>query len=266
MSLSGLSKIFIEWTSKCDKRHLCSMCGHQSSEINPNLKIGEMSLTLMHDIREQLPLGIELAYHKDGDPLAYSHVAQALSLFRGFVSTIVTHGLNLGTKADEIIENCTTVVVSVFRGDPDRELQLQALREFHDKRSNRLPRVVIKIVGDMTDGELSTYCPYADEVIHRLIHIPVGNSKYAHRLPTIPESAICQDLLHVPSIAWDGTVSICNRLDVEKKAVIGTLYESTLDEIWNGELRRQYIKAHIEGRRKSVPPCATCEYYGVPTA
>lgn len=264
MSLGGVSKIFIELTSKCDKRTLCAMCGHQSPEINKNLKIGEMSLELLRDIRRQVPSGVEIAWHKDGDPLAYSRVGDALKIFDGYVSTVVTHGLNLGKKFDEIIENCTTVVVSVFRGDPDRELQLAALWEYMEKRNGGFPRIIVKVVGDMTDAELSPYWECADDVIHRLIHVPLNNSKYAHRSPTKPESMICQDFLHVPSIAWDGAVSICNRLDVQKHGVIGNLYENTLEEIWNGPVRQRMLDAHKAGRRDLANElCKTCEFWGV---
>lgn len=266
MSLGGLSKIFIEWTSRCDKTHLCSMCGHQSQEINPNLRFGNMSLGLMEELRGQLPRGIEVAFHKDGDPLAHSHVREAIDIFSGLVSTVVTHGLNLGRKADQIIGRCSTVVVSVFRGDPDRDAQLQSIKEFCEAKGNRLPRLIVKIVGDMSESESSVYWQYADQVIHRLIHVPIGNSKYAHRFPTIPESGICQDLLHVPSVAWDGRVFLCNRLDVHDAGFIGDATAQSLDEIWNGPIRQGYLQKHLIGQRTEVPPCATCEYYGVPTA
>jgi MoaA/NifB/PqqE/SkfB family radical SAM enzyme len=263
VSLGGLSKIFVEWTSFCDKTHLCGMCGHQANE---KLQIGEMSLDLMRSIRDQLPHGVETAFHKDGDPLAFSKVGVALQIFHGFIRVIVTHGLNLSVKANEIIGAAETVVVSIFRGDRDSDEQLESLRQFAKQKGPRAPRLIVKVVGDMSDAELSPYWEVADDVIHRLIHIPLGNSKYAHRAPTKPESAICQDLLHVPSISWNGDVSICNRLDVEKKGLIGNLNEESLDTIWNGKLRADYIQKHIEGRRADVPACKDCLYYGVPSA
>ena len=102
--------------------------------------------------------------------------------------------------------------------------------------------------------------------MRRAIHVPFGNSKYAKRLPQMPEHGLCEDLLHHPSVAWDGRVYLCNRLDTQDKGLIGNLNEESLDSIWNGKLRAEYIQKHLEGRRAEVPPCKDCLYYGIPTS
>ena len=74
------------------------------------------------------------------------------------------------------------------------------------------------------------------------------------------------DLLHHPSIAWDGRVYLCNRLDTEDKGLIGDLTTHTLDEIWQGPARAAVLDRHIQGHRLAVPACAGCQYYGIPAS
>jgi len=165
-----------------------------------------------------------------------------------------------------IIGVCESVTVSIFRADPDRDLQLASLRSFLQQKGDRLPRVFIKVVGDMSDEELRDYKALDLPIIRRKIHLPIGNSKYAGGLPTMPEHGLCLDLLHHPSISWDGRVYLCNRLDTKDAGLIGNLNEESLDSIWNGKLRADYIQKHLEGRRDEVPPCKGCLYYGIPAA
>lgn len=267
--LSGLSQINLELTSRCDKATLCAFCGHQDPSVHPTLRYGDMAWDLLCAIAHDLqPLGRELVvqFHRDGDPLAYDLLASALEICEDHIRSIVTHGERLADRAMDLIGKCEAVTVSIFRGDPDRELQLTALRDFLKIKGGKLPRVFLKVVGDMTDAELQPYINLDVPILRRLIHVPNGSSKYAHRLPTMPEHGLCLDLLHHPSVAWDGRVYLCNRLPTHDAGLIGNLNEESLDAIWNGKLRADYIQAHLEGRRADVPPCKDCLYYGVPSA
>jgi radical SAM protein with 4Fe4S-binding SPASM domain len=228
-----------------------------------------MDANLMFDLSQELkPLGKQLVWqaHKDGDPVDAENLRQALVCFDAHIRSLVTHGCSLVEQAETIITHCEAVCVSIFRGDPDRALQLTALRGFLDAKGDKLPRVYLKVVGDMTDDELRPYLDLSLPVLRRAIHTPSGNAHYAHRLPTVPEHGLCLDLLHHPSIAWDGRVFVCNRLDTKDLGLIGNLHEESLDAIWNGKRRADYIQKHIEGRRAEVPPCKDCQYYGVPSA
>ena len=201
--LNGLTQLNVELTSTCDKQTLCAFCGHQDPTISPTLKYGQMRESLLSAIsREVEPLGYGLTvqFHRDGDPLAYPHVKKALALFEGHIRSIVTHGEALGRKASELIDNCEAVTVSVFRGDPDRSIQLSSIRSFLEQKGSRLPRLLIKVVGDMSIEELDEYRALNVQIINRLIHVPTGNDKYAHRLPTIPEHGLCLD--RIAAIMW----------------------------------------------------------------
>lgn len=239
------------------------MCGHQNAAIN-KIFYGEIDYALLESIRSEVDRGIVISLHRDGEPTAYSRLREALALFEGFTISIVSHGLNLASRVSEIVGRCSTVTVSVFRGDPDREAQLDSIKHFLKEKGDLAPQVQIKIVGDMHQDGIDEYEALGVRVIRRLIHVPISNSKYAHRSPTVPEVGVCLDALHRPSISQDGRVYLCNRLDPNGHTQIGNLYENTLDEIWNGPTRMKMLEAHKVGRRDLANDlCKTCEYWGV---
>ncbi len=134
-------------------------------------------------------------------------------------------------------------------------------------KGDRAPHVQVKIVGDMEQDGVEEYEALGVRVIRRLIHVPINNSKYAHRLPTVPEVGICLDALHRPTIDWTGNVYLCNRLDPRHDLYLGSARTETLDAIWNGATRHTMIAAHQQGRRDLANPrCATCQHWGTPSA
>ena|SRR5437899_4299105 len=262
--LSGLAQLSIELTSRCDKRHLCKFCGHQDETVHPHLEFGDMDFELLRSIRAQVEPGVVISFHRDGEPSAYPLLAEALDLFRGFTTSLVTHGLSLVRKRDAIIGRCTTVTVSVFRGDPDRDEQLAALRQFCEAKKEAPPQVQVKIVGDMTEDEIQPYAATGARLIRRLIHVPIHNAKYAHRAPTIPEGGVCLDALHRPTIDWCGDFFLCNRLDPDRHGYLGSVREHTVDELWNGARRQAMVAAHQRGRRDLASPlCKDCTFWGI---
>ena len=83
--------------------------------------------------------------------------------------------------------------------------------------------------------------------------------------PTIPEIGICLDFLNHLAISKDGDVSICVRFDPKHLGVLGNIKECSLEDLWNSPLRLKWKKAHMEGRRKDIPLCSYCQFWGVPT-
>ena len=265
-TLSALSQLNIELSSYCDKRTLCFMCGHQNDKIFPNLQRGFIDFVLLEKIRSQLEPGPIIQLHRDGDPLAYPRLKDALDLFAGFIISVVTHGESLVKRADEVIERCTTITVSVVPNDPDGDEQLAILREFLRIKGERKPNVNIKIVGAMAAERLGGYVKIGLPILHRSLHHSGGDFKYKGSIPVIPEVAICLDFLSHPSIDYRGNLYICNRLDINSTGCLGSLLESTLDALWNSPARKQMMTHHIAGRRDLANAlCAKCTYWGVPT-
>ena len=260
MSLPGLSQINIELTANCSKRTKCFMCGHTSFH-NPD---SNMSFALLESLVRQLPSPIIASLHRDGDSLDYPELQRALELLSPFVTSIVTHGERLAERAEEIIGRATTVTVSIVPNDPDRDIQLESIRSFLEKKGDRPPTLQLKFVGQIPDP--SPYEALGVRIINRALHSKKGNWSYVRVSPIAPECGVCLDFLSRPTIDWRGRMFVCNRLSPDDAGLIGDLTKQSLDEIWNGPERARMLKAHISGRRDLANPlCASCESWGIPT-
>lgn len=253
MALDGLNHVFIELTNRCDKKHLCSMCGRQKG-IN---EYGEMYFPMLARIAKEIPAYTICSFHRNGEPTAYPMLGQALSLFSDNITSLVTHGLNLVKKANEIIDNCTTVVVSRFETDPDRDEQLRILKEFLALKGNRSPQVIIKYIGVFNEERLPGVL-----YTSRSLHSAKGSKDYKAHDPVIPESGVCLDLLSTLSIDWNGEVYMCNRNN--SGGSLGFIADNlSLESIWNGVRRQARINSHKIGDRNHY--CNECDYWGCPT-
>ncbi len=264
MSLNGLSTINIELTSRCNKK--CWMCGRRKVDREYpeiSLEYGDMDFSLLEKIAPQIPQGIVVQFHRDGDALMYPRFADAVKLFSNNIRNIVTNGKLLVKKADEIIGNLETLSISIFERDEEAEEQLEIIREFLFIKKNEKPFVTLRLIGNV---DQSPYDEFNQLIIRRVLHDPMGSFGYEKRSPCIPEIGVCWDFLQHPCINRKGDFSICVRFDPQRLGVLGNLNDSTLDELWNGQQRLAWKALHVEGRRKEIPLCSYCEYWGVPIA
>jgi len=143
-------QVNIELTSRCSKRTLCFMCGHQDPKIYPNLKYGDIDFGLLKLLKSEIYWRPSLHWHRDGEPTDYPMLGEALSLFSDHISVLVTHGERLFEKADEIINNCTTVCVSIVKGDPDHDIQYESVSKFIEKKKDIQVENTRNLNGDNT--------------------------------------------------------------------------------------------------------------------
>jgi len=260
---AGLTNVNVELTNRCNKN--CWMCGRRKIDKEyPEiaLKYGDMDLELVERIAGQVPAGIMIQLHNNGEPLLYPYFGKALSLFKNNITNIVTNGKLLLQKADEIIDKLDTLSISVFEGDEEAEEQYGIIEKFLKIKGSKKPFTSLRLIGEV-DGE--KYKKFNTLIIRRVLHSPLGSFNYEKLNPTIPEIGICLDFLNHLAIDRTGDVSICVRLDPKKLGVIGNIYNNTLSEIWNSEKRLEWKKYHISGQRSKVPLCSFCHFWGVPT-
>ena len=103
---SGLTTVNVELTNKCNKN--CWMCGRRKIDRDyPEfaLKYGEMDFELVKSIAEQLPDGIVVQLHNNGEPLMYPKFKEAAALFKRQIRCTDTNGILLLERADDIIDN-----------------------------------------------------------------------------------------------------------------------------------------------------------------
>jgi len=259
---NSLTTLNIELTSRCNKA--CWMCGRRKIDKEyPEIAMdyGDMDFDLVKNIAEQLPEGIVVQFHNNGEPLLYPKFKEAVSLFRNQIKCVDTNAKLILDKASEIIDNLDTITVSVIENDTEGDKQFNLVKKFLKIKRNRKPNVIYRCLGDIDtkrwkelDGIIAT----------RILHNPLGSFKYTKN-PTVPEIGICLEILNHMAIDRFGKVSVCVRFDPKRLGVIGDANKDLLIDIWNSSTRKDWIKSHIQGKRKNIPLCSYCDFWGVPT-
>jgi len=263
---NGLGFVNVELTSRCNK-DTCWMCGRRKIEqYYPELvNWGDMKFELVEKIAEQLPIGIVVQLHSDGEPTVYPRLYDALQLFKKQIRQFDTNGKLIVKKADEIIDNLDVLTISVIQDDSDGDEQYEIVKQFLDLKGDRQPTMVYRLLGHINNRERWTKLPGV--VANRTIHNPMGSFKYKKN-PTIPEIGVCLDLLHHLVIDRFGNAYPCVRFNPKKFGIIGNVNDMSLLDIWNSKKRQLWIKHHLEGNRNNVSICreTRCEFWGCPTS
>ena len=258
----GLYCIHLELTSRCNKN--CWMCGRRKIDRDyPDIAMnyGDMDFDLVKTIADQLPEGIVVQFHNNGEPLLYPKFGEAVRLFKKQIKCVDTNAKLIVERAEEIIDNLDTITISIFEKDSDAEEQYDLVRKFLNLKGNRKPHVVYRCLGNV---ELERWKELDGIVATRALHNPLGSFKYAKN-PTVPEIGICLEILNHMAINRFGEVSICVRFDPKRLGIIGDASTTSLVEIWQGSQRKEWVKYHIEGKRDRIPLCSYCDFWGVPT-
>lgn len=261
-SLDGLCNVNVELSSRCNKD--CWCCGRRKREReNPALvsEYGDMDMKLVRRIACQLPDGITVQLHNNGEGMLHPKFGEAVLAFERQITNIVTNGKLLVEKADAIVGRLDTLTISVIENDPEADEQFEILDEFLAFKGNRKPLIILRLNGEVNR---SRYEELGLLITTRTLHNPMGSFGY-QRSPTIPEIGVCWDFLHHLSINRKGKVSICVRFDTKECGVIGDANKESLWDIWHSEKRMRWRYFHIQGKRILIPLCSNCEFWGVPT-
>jgi len=261
---NGLTTVNLELTNRCNKK--CWMCGRRKIEAeNPGKIIfnDDMDIGLVKLIAAQLPPDVIVQFHNNGDPLMYPELLSALDFFKKQIRCFDTNGKLLLKRAADIKGRVDTVTVSTFERDETWEEQFEILKQFLKLNGMFSPRIIIRCLGDIGENRLKLYRETGCLVVPRVLHSPDGSFKYTKQT-TIPEVGFCIEIMNHIAINTKGEVSFCVRFDPDRQGVIGDVSKETLASIWNSPKRRDYIRAHIEGRRGELNLCSKCHYWGIP--
>jgi radical SAM protein with 4Fe4S-binding SPASM domain len=147
--------------------------------------------------------------------------------------------------------------------DPETDEQFKLIEEFLKIKGKEKPHTILRLNGKV---DKSRYESLGLVIATRILHSPMGSFNYQVRQPTVPEIGICLDFLHHLAIRHDGKVSTCVRFDPKDIGVIGDASKQPLSEIWNSPKRMEWLELHKQGRRKDIPLCSYCDFWGVSTS
>jgi radical SAM protein with 4Fe4S-binding SPASM domain len=267
MVFNGLTQINVEFSSRCSKS--CWHCGRRERDRLAGVgDYGDMDFDLMKMIAAQVPAGIVIATHNNGESILHPRFGEGVVLFkeRGCFVYAVTNGKHLMEKFDEIVGNLDSVSVSIIENDDEAEVQnqLRILRRFVVAKGDIKPFVTLRFVGRIENEE--KYLALGLPIVRRTLHQPKGSVGY-RKAAVIPECGMCWDFMTRLAIDRFGNVSPCVRFDPDGELRLGNLYDMRLDECWNGRKRTEMRILHAAGARKDIPYCGDkCEFWGVPTA
>ena len=186
--MNGLCNVNVELTDRCNKN--CWMCGRRKRE-RENLKIqyGDMDFALVESIAQQLPLGIVVQLHNNGEALLYPQLRDAISAFDNQLTNIVTNGKLLVEKADEIIGNLDTMALSIIENDSEVDEQFDIFRQFVKLKGDKKPFIIFRIVGNVSKCIVNAYKEFKFPMTHRILHSPDGSFDYEQK-PMIPDAFV----------------------------------------------------------------------------
>ena len=72
-------------------------------------------------------------------------------------------------------------------------------------------------------------------------------------------SVPCPRIFEQFAVLVDGRVSLCSA-DPQGLGCIGDLNKQTIKEVFDGEVRKMIIDAHVNGDGRSIKPCSGCDY------
>jgi hypothetical protein len=241
------------------------MCGRRKIDRDyPEIAMnyGDMDFALVERIAAQVPEGLVVQFHNNGEPFLYPRLGDAIRLFKHQIKCLDTNGKLLVEKASEVIDNLDTLTVSVIENDPETDEQYEFVKKFLAIKGHKRPLMVYRLLGQVKDPE--RWEALGGIVAKRILHNPMGSFQYK-RNPTVPEIGMCVEILNHMAISRLGMVSACVRFDPLGLGILGDANKMSLWEIWNGEKRKQWIELHKQGKRKEILFCGKCDYWGVPT-
>ena len=261
-NLQGLNFLNCELSSRCNKK--CTCCGRRKMEHEHPEKCdwGDMPFEMVKKIANQLPEGIVVAFHSNGESTMYPQLGEALSLFQKQIRCMDTNGKLLLNKCTQLINNLDTLTISVIENDPEGDEQYEIVKDFLAAKGTLKPRMVYRLLGDVKDPQRWHDLP--GMIVTRILHKPEGSFGYTKKV-TRPEIGFCLECISHLVIDRRGNCFPCVRMNPDNLNCLGNINEKSLEEIWNNPLRKKIIQMHVDGKRSEIPLCNKCDFYGCPT-
>jgi len=252
-------RVTIELTNRCNRA--CRGCPRHKM-TSP---LGDMSLTLLQRIVEQLPSNTIIVPFFRGEAVFHPQFVEALQILNRFDEVqMATNGdLLTDSKKEAVLKTCSFISYSLHTSSlPD---DLPEIAEFLDEaRSKGLDTQVSILETEIPDGGKQTlvdsWLQHADRFRIYVEHSKDGfgnvDSKYKKDFGNKPCSKPFTDMV----IYWDGKVVLCNH-DWDNKEPVGDLNHQYIDDVWNGDEYSKIRENHTMGYRKQVNSCKDCDYW-----
>lgn len=234
-----------------------------------------------------------LNFYMMGEPFVHKQLTQFIRHAKAIRSadrlSVTSNGtLILPRVFDEVIDSGLDYLrISIYGGTEATHSQrtqssiplsrirenVEAFRKHRDARGSATPYVYVKMIDSRDPGENESFTRLFSDVADEVKIEPVmnWNDPGEGNLAGIPQEELlqgdyfanrksaCPFPFYTLVIHSDMKVSVCC-VDWSKQLVIGDLATESLVDIWRGPRLRQIQITHLEGKRNTLPGCATCTY------
>lgn len=280
--------VMLDPANVCDAR--CSFCPTGQKEFVKMRPNGIMNFDMYVRIIEQfkqMPNRIKkIVYCKDGEPLLNKRLIEMLRM--AIDADIAekywlrTNGLKLnpalntqlaGVGLDLIGISIKAMSAEGYKNIADVKMDYDKFKaniaDLYEKCKDTKTNLYINTVNLHSEADTAKFfddfepisTTIALEDVHNWSMSELHDWKQGGRVTDnklVPREA-CGFPLYTFAINWNGQVSACQE-DWAMRNIIGDLRTQSVQEIWRGAQRKDFVKMHLTGRKRELPACAHCSY------
>lgn len=274
---AGPPEIGIDSTNRCNLN--CIMCPRQEM----TRPLGDMDLGLFKKIIDDGSCFLEFVWLQDyGDPLLHKDILSMISYCRKkkIPCGISTNALLLdkelgeeilGAELDYILfafDGATEETYEQIRKGSNYKRVVENIRNFLKVKERKRAKIFVAIqciYMKETEDQIGAFrkmwlLPGVNAL--RIRQLTYSASRYGSqsRFKNPISDLPCYWLWRNPHIKWDGTMVACCQ-DVNAIYNLGNLKDSSLTELWDGQVISDLRRVHLDGRRKELSLCRNCNMY-----
>ena len=230
-----------------------------------------------------------IAIHGNGEPLIHPQIADIVHEIsarnlapRIEITTngsLLTHSLS-----DDLISAGLTKIIISIQGTTSEKYKeicnysieieklIDELNYFHTKSDGKC-RVHIKTLDIALNGDedrerfLNMFSPVCDDIYIEHVMDACGDVDYSQMIKDQDSSntrfatdvipmKCCNTLFMYLNIHSNGDADCCGCKYPPR--YIGNIYKTPMKDLWNGDVHRELMKMHLEGRRNEIKLCSNC--------
>jgi len=266
----------IEPTSICNYR--CVFCYQTDPRLSnkKNGHMGSMSIELFHDLIDQLQGNVEgITLASRGEPTVHKNLSKMLEYIGGkFLATKLNTNaflLDDATSRSILDADIQTLVFSADAASEPLYSQLRVngnldrvvrnVERFYEIKEREYPksRLITRVSGVRFNSEqnLNDMENFWKRFVDQVAFVDYNPWENVYDSSKKGIDVPCTDLWRRMFVWWDGRVAPC---DVDYLTTLSEekFPDSSISEIWNGEMYQRLRQKHLDSQRKNIEPCCRC--------
>lgn len=274
--------IFVETTSICNLK--CKMCPRTITPVRPGTMDDKLFKKIIDEAKNYGHRSFCL--HLFGEPLLDPKIIERLKYIKEANPKnsilLTTNAVLLNENiAKNLIENqVDKIAISIHSPESETyknitgldylervEKNIKNLIKLKNEVGSLKPKIALRIIRmEDNDSEIKEFrkkwsgYPVALEI--RDEHNYGGKIENNPLKLTPAKRYPCYHLWFTLGINWDGEVTICCD-DPQREAIIGNVKNSTLAQIWQSDILKNYRQYHLKGDYDKIPLCENCDVWDI---